>query len=823
MRFFRIRPRAIAAVVLPALISSTLLQAPPSNAADTPNFGYLGYTWISSGVAEFEVSPPIVNDSIKEYQLGASYSLSACDGMSQMCSYSNIEIFKSLSPSELTPFRNVTLNSSNGTSRTFLNVQKFKVTSAEMQRFLSSRSNARDRSMVFSIRALYGNSITEWSERNVATPTQIWGSSDTATEKNLTIGYQGPLTGPEAQVGIEQSTAVKYAIAKFNKEYSGRFKVSLVEIDDQGDPSIAANVAPGVAANTKILGLVGPAYSGATIATLPSYKNVGLAMISPSATREALTDPNSPSSTQGSPVFHRVTAIDRFQGAALYKLASAGVSSPKAFVVDDQSAYGVGLSNSLRNAMSNGQLVGADSIDSRNTDLSPTIQKIRVSGANIVIYAGYFPQAISLNRQLRSSGYAGVFASGDGSYSNELISNSYSSALEDMRITTGTVPLTLISSQLEADFVSTIGKSSGIYAAESIDATNVLLYCLATGVETRSAMLACIKTFRGESIYGNAFGFDTFGNNTTQRFSELIIKNRTFRSFTTQSVERSATSRWWPWMLSNQGSNSSTNTNTNTNNGGNTSQTNQPSITKPTTPSFSGVNFVGNKINVAVNIGSNAASRPDKVYLVAPKLGITAANPLPGSISGSNATWSIDFDKLLGGTMIPLEVISEKDGVKSDPANASYQAPAITASTTSVPPTPTNFKSRIVGSSAVVTAEVSIKAGALATNAYLVSKNLGFTSARPLEGEVAGSKIIAEIDIKPSMAGKKYPVSIYVTNSKGKSKSLEGVISIPKAPSVPKIPNVAPKPNAPATVICIRSSQTRTFAGTKCPPGWEQP
>jgi hypothetical protein len=239
----------------------------------------------------------------------------------------------------------------------------------------------------------------------------------------------------------------------------------------------------------------------------------------------------------------------------------------------------------------------------------------------------------------------------------------------------------------------------------------------------------------------------------------------------------------------------------------------KPTSTKPTTPSFSGVNFVGNKINVAVNIGSNAASRPDKVYLVAPKLGITAANPLPGSISGSNATWSIDFDKLLGGTMIPLEVVSEKDGVKSDPVSASYQAPAITASTTLVPPTPTNFKSRIVGSSAVVTAEVSIKAGALATNAYLVSKNLGFTSARPLKGEVAGSKIIAEIE---------YPVSIYVTNSKGKSKSLEGMVSIPKAPSVPKIPNVAPKPNATATVICVRSSQTRTFAGTKCPPGWEQ-
>ena len=245
----------------------------------------------------------------------------------------------------------------------------------------------------------------------------------------------------------------------------------------------------------------------------------------------------------------------------------------------------------------------------------------------------------------------------------------------------------------------------------------------------------------------------------------------------------------------------------------------QPVSSKPTTPSFSGINFVGNKINVSVNIGSNAANLPDKVYLVAPKLGIVAGKPLVGAIAGNIATWSLDFNKSLAGLLIPFEIVSEKNGVKSDAATASYQAPALADAIASVPPTPTQFKSIIVGSSAVVTAEVKTKAGALATNAFLVSKELGFTSARPLKGEVAGSKFVAQFAVKSSMAGKKYPVSIYVTNAKGKSKSLTGTVSIPKAPSAPKAPST---PSAPVdSVTCKKGAQERPFIGS-CPPGWEE-
>ena len=329
-----------------------------------------------------------------------------------------------------------------------------------------------------------------------------------AAAKVVTIGYQGPLTGEEAQVGIDELNGVKYAVKLFNAKNKGKFSVKIVSVDDQGSGTEAAKVAPGTASNKKIIGLVGPAYSGATIASLPYYKQTNLPMISPSATRVSITDPAQ--GLIGFPVFHRIPVTDRVQGPALYKLATKGVSSPKVFVIDDQSPYGVGLVEYMK--LGGAVLAGSDSVPDKTTDWSATISKVKSANANVVIFTGYYAQAATLYRQLRDSGYTGVLAGGDGVLSPGILTLASSSILEGVRLTGGTVPLSEISDKLEADFKAKMGVSSGTYAAESIDATNILLGCIAKGVSTRDAMLKCVKAYKGKSITGSALSFDKYGD-----------------------------------------------------------------------------------------------------------------------------------------------------------------------------------------------------------------------------------------------------------------------------------------------------------------------
>lgn len=336
------------------------------------------------------------------------------------------------------------------------------------------------------------------------------GPNSSTQVKNFSIGYQGPLTGPESSTGLTQLNAVKFTVQIFNETFKGQFKVSLVEIDDQGFPEQAAKVAPTVAANEEILGIVGPAYSLSVIESLPFYKEKLLPLISPSATRPVLTDPTSPGGVLGHPVFHRVVLRDKVQAAAILEFATQGVQVPKIFVVNLRE-YGEELANNVRDTITSNQFAGVDSVDYRTTDWSAVIGRIEQYKANVVVFTSYSNSRVvrvgdSLYnsefdvflKQLRDRGYSGVVIAA---------------------ATGGMIPLKLISDELEAAFKTSTGNASGDSAAETIDATNVLLSCIADGVQSRSQMLECVKTFSGTSIKGGNFSFDKNGDSTAKGYA----------------------------------------------------------------------------------------------------------------------------------------------------------------------------------------------------------------------------------------------------------------------------------------------------------------
>ena len=186
----------------------------------------------------------------------------------------------------------------------------------------------------------------------VAAATLISGgavaTSASATTYKYYIAYQGPLTGDNKQTGLDEIAGVKYALALYNKA-NPKAQVGLKQVDDQGSGPGASVVAPGTAKDKSILAIVGPAFSGASVASFPYYKAAGLPLVSPSATRVTLTDPTS--TDFGGPVFHRLPSKDDKQGPALAKYAIQGVKSPVVYTVNDQSSYGTGLDGYVQAAL----------------------------------------------------------------------------------------------------------------------------------------------------------------------------------------------------------------------------------------------------------------------------------------------------------------------------------------------------------------------------------------------------------------------------------------------------------------------------------------
>ena len=330
--------------------------------------------------------------------------------------------------------------------------------------------------------------------------------------KTVYLAFQAPLTGSNALTGQDELTAARFALSEYNAT-NPAIKVELVIADDQGLAEVAAVVAPGIASNKKIIGLIGPAFSGATQASLPAYKATGLPLISMSATRVSLTDRKAP--VNGFPIFKRVVANDKFQGPALARYATKGIASPAVYLVDDKTAYGKGLADYTKpSVLKIATLAGSDSVPENTSDYTSVVAKVKASGANVVIYCGYAPDAAKFVKALRDGGYTGIFAAGDGVLKQTFPNNAGNTAAEGARLTAADVPFEDVATpaQMVAYTKLTGIKIPGTYVTSTYNATNIFLTCIKQGVTTRPGMQNCLTAGSFKGIAGDTIKFDRYGD-----------------------------------------------------------------------------------------------------------------------------------------------------------------------------------------------------------------------------------------------------------------------------------------------------------------------
>ena len=165
-----------------------------------------------------------------------------------------------------------------------------------------------------------------------------------AAVPNFDLAYEGPLSGGNAQLGLNMAYAVQYAVNQANsgKSAFGKlpFKLTYIAKDDQGSATLSPTDAQELSSNSSVIAAVGPAFSGATKAAEPTFSSHSVATVSPSATLPALA-------TYGWKNFFRVVADDSVQGPADANWVVNTLKDKKLYVVDDASTYGVGLAGAF--------------------------------------------------------------------------------------------------------------------------------------------------------------------------------------------------------------------------------------------------------------------------------------------------------------------------------------------------------------------------------------------------------------------------------------------------------------------------------------------
>ncbi|WP_045875410.1 branched-chain amino acid ABC transporter substrate-binding protein [Pseudofrankia sp. DC12] len=321
--------------------------------------------------------------------------------------------------------------------------------------------------------------------------------SSNGGKKEYAIGFQGPLSGENQQLGINAYNGVLTAIDEANRNTRLPFTLRIVASDDQGTPEQGPTAAQKLVDNKDVVAVVGPVFSGATKSSEPLFSQAGLLSVSPSATNPQLTD-------LGFKTFYRVIAPDTVQGSAAANYLAKALKAKRVFSLDDRSDYGTGLSTALEKGLR------ADAVTVTHDGINPTkdytseATKIIADHPDAVYYSGYYAEFALLVKALRGKGYTGKIMAGDGANDDQFIAQAGAATAEGTLLTCACGDAN--SDPKAARFVSQFkdvnsGAKPGTYSGEAYDATEAIISVL-TNEGTKATRTSVRDDFRSVNIPG---------------------------------------------------------------------------------------------------------------------------------------------------------------------------------------------------------------------------------------------------------------------------------------------------------------------------------
>jgi ABC-type branched-subunit amino acid transport system substrate-binding protein len=241
---------------------------------------------------------------------------------------------------------------------------------------------------------------------------RVASAATVSCKSPVTIGVAYPETGHASSIGVLQYDWADYAKTKWNASHS--IKIKLVKGDTQLTEGTvhAIAVAQSFKNNSAMVAVTGPAGSQEMQDTASIWHGAGLAPISGSETRVALTrsvaNPHTGARETTPGYFFRTVPNDGQQAATAAAYIHSVLHKTKVEIIDDGEGYSTGLRDFIKVALkADGVTVHTDSITQSDTNFAPQIAAIP-SGTQLI----YIPWQISAQAQ---NFYTQLHAAGKGS------------------------------------------------------------------------------------------------------------------------------------------------------------------------------------------------------------------------------------------------------------------------------------------------------------------------------------------------------------------------------------------------------------------------
>jgi branched-chain amino acid transport system substrate-binding protein len=333
------------------------------------------------------------------------------------------------------------------------------------------------------------------SSKDNSSGSGLKGGSSSDSGATYTIAFEGPLSGDNQQLGINEVNGVQLAIDQANKDTSLGFKLKLLKADDGGVPEKAPAAAAQVLQDSSVMAVVGPSFSGASQAVGSKYGDAGLAIVNPSASNGELQN-------QGFKTWHRVMPNDYAEGPAAADWLAK--KAKKVIVVSDKSAYGDGVAGAVSKELkAKGSTVIQQAADQVSTkDYGPIAQTVKQSGADALFYAGYDAQGAQFAKALQAVGYKGIRMSGNG-VKDSVFTDGAKAAGEGWYFSCGCQDATVApaAKDFTAAYQAMFNTPPSTYSPEAFDAANIAIQAIKSAKGSGSVTRASVNDAVNKTDY----------------------------------------------------------------------------------------------------------------------------------------------------------------------------------------------------------------------------------------------------------------------------------------------------------------------------------
>ena len=251
--------------------------------------------------------------------------------------------------------------------------------------------------------------------------TDAIGCVEIAPGEPIVLASSLVISGPNTELGLDSQHGVELAL-QFRGDVLGH-TVELQAEDDGCSAEGGQTSATKIVSNPQVVAMIGTSCSGAGVPASEIISAAGYAMVSPSNTSPALTDPDQ----AWNPGYLRTAHNDKVQGRAMAEFAINELGVTKAAAIHDGDPYTEGLARVFADSFEEmgGKIVAFEAEAPDASNVEPLLTTIAASDPELI----YFPVFIPLGSKLTNTakdipGLEGVILAGaDGVQSPSFLEN----------------------------------------------------------------------------------------------------------------------------------------------------------------------------------------------------------------------------------------------------------------------------------------------------------------------------------------------------------------------------------------------------------------